>query len=43
MPRFNALSLFRVPQRHHVGCVAPFAPKPRISITGWLRTERPAA
>ena len=43
VPRFNALSLFRVPQRHHVGCVAPFAPKPRISITGWLRTERPAA
>lgn len=43
VPRFNALNLFRVPQRHHVGCVAPYAPIPRISITGWLRTERPSA
>ena len=41
VPRFNALSLFRVPQRHHVGCVAPYAPKARVSITGWLRTVRP--
>lgn len=41
VPRFNALSLFRIPRRHHVGCVAPYAAKPRISVTGWLRTERP--
>jgi SM-20-related protein len=43
VPRFNALSLFSVPQPHSVSCVAPFAPEPRLSITGWIRSELPQA
>lgn len=38
-PRFNALSMFRVPQAHHVTYVPPFAPVGRFSITGWFRSE----
>lgn len=38
LPRYNALNIFAVPQRHAVTMVAPFARKPRLSITGWLRT-----
>ncbi len=36
-PRFNALNLFAVPQRHQVTYVPPFAPAARIAITGWAR------
>ncbi len=36
-PRFNALTLFRVPQKHLVSYVAPFAPVARFAITGWFR------
>jgi Rps23 Pro-64 3,4-dihydroxylase Tpa1-like proline 4-hydroxylase len=36
-PAFNALNIFRVPQRHAVSIVAPFARGPRLSITGWVR------
>ena len=36
-PLFNVLNVFRVPARHSVGVVAPFARAPRYSITGWLR------
>lgn len=36
-PRFNALNVFKVPQQHAVSCVAPFAPHPRFSLSGWLR------
>ena len=36
-PGFNVLNLFRVPQAHAVSCVAPFAPAPRYSLSGWLR------
>lgn len=36
-PRFNALNLFRVPQKHNVSLVAPFAPLARYAITGWFR------
>jgi len=36
-PRHNAMHLFRVPQRHSVSLVAPFAGAPRLAITGWLR------
>ena len=36
-PRFNALHLLRVPQKHSVSYVTPFAGRPRLSITGWLR------
>ncbi len=36
-PRFNALNLFAVPQKHSVTYVAPFAPIGRYAITGWFR------
>ena len=36
VPRFNALSLFTVPQTHAVSCVTPYAPARRLSITGWF-------
>jgi Rps23 Pro-64 3,4-dihydroxylase Tpa1-like proline 4-hydroxylase len=39
IPRFNALSLFAVPQPHSVSFVAPCAPHPRMSVTGWLRNR----
>lgn len=35
MPRWNSLSLFRVPQRHQVTLVSPWAGRPRHAITGW--------
>ena len=38
-PTFNSLMLFRVPQWHSVSFVAPFALKPRISVTGWYYGE----
>ncbi|HYE47559.1 MAG TPA: 2OG-Fe(II) oxygenase family protein [Caulobacter sp.] len=41
-PAFNALNIFRVPQRHAVSLVAPYAGEPRLSITGWIRSEAPA-
>lgn len=39
LPRFNTLNLFLTPQPHMVSCVAPFAPVPRLSITGWFRAD----
>lgn len=36
-PRFNALNLFRVPEKHNVSYVPPFAPVARYAITGWFR------
>lgn len=36
-PRFNALNMFRVPARHSVSYVPPFAPVGRFAITGWFR------
>lgn len=41
VPRMGALRLFAVPQRHSVSYVTPFAPEPRLSITGWLRAGEP--
>jgi Rps23 Pro-64 3,4-dihydroxylase Tpa1-like proline 4-hydroxylase len=38
MPRFNTISLFRVPADHLVSPVAPFATGARYAITGWFRT-----
>lgn len=38
-PRFNALNLFRVPQRHQVSYVPPFALATRFAVTGWLRDK----
>lgn len=43
VPSFNALNLFAVPAHHSVSYVAPFAPRRRYSITGWLRTIDPPA
>ncbi len=37
VPRMNELNLFGVPQDHSVSLVAPFAPEPRYSVTGWMR------
>ena len=38
MPRFNTLSIFRVPAHHCVTLVAPWAQGDRYAITGWLLT-----
>jgi Rps23 Pro-64 3,4-dihydroxylase Tpa1-like proline 4-hydroxylase len=38
-PKFNALNLIRVPQRHAVSYVVPWAAVGRYSITGWLRAS----
>ena len=40
-PSWNALNIFQVPQPHSVSFVAPFAGGPRLSITGWIRDDRP--
>lgn len=36
VPSFNTLTLFRVPQLHHVSHVPVFAPVGRFAITGWF-------
>lgn len=36
-PKFNALNIFTVPQKHAVSLVAPFVRAKRYSITGWFR------
>ena len=38
MPRYNTLSLFKVPAPHVVSLVAPWAQAPRLAITGWWQT-----
>jgi SM-20-related protein len=38
MPRYNTLSLFKVPAPHLVSLVAPWAQAPRLAITGWWQT-----
>lgn len=40
-PMMGTLRLFRVPTPHSVSYVTPFAPEPRLSVTGWLRTRPP--
>lgn len=42
-PKFNVLTLFKTPQWHSVAPVAPYAARPRFSITGWLRDDAPYA
>ena len=37
MPRYNTLTLFRVPADHCVSYVSDFCTRSRYSITGWLR------
>lgn len=39
VPKFNSLSLFKVPAKHYVGLVAPWALQPRLSITGWWHAK----
>lgn len=39
LPAFNVLRVFRVPQRHHVSMVVPWAEGRRLSVTGWLRSN----
>lgn len=39
VPAMGALRLFAVPARHSVSYVTPFAPEPRLSVTGWLRSH----
>lgn len=39
VPRFNRLAVFKVPQPHAVSIVSPFAPGPRLAITGWFRRD----
>jgi SM-20-related protein len=41
-PSFNRLNIFALPMMHSVSIVAPFAGAVRYSVTGWLRTKRPA-
>jgi len=40
-PMMGTLRLFAVPTPHSVSYVTPFAPEPRLSVTGWLRTKLP--
>ena len=40
-PGFNVLTVFQTPRLHSVAPVAPYAGAPRLSITGWLRSDRP--
>ena len=42
-PRWNTLTLFRVPQLHSVAPVAAYARGTRLSVVGWLRNAGPAA
>jgi Rps23 Pro-64 3,4-dihydroxylase Tpa1-like proline 4-hydroxylase len=37
LPEFNVLVLFKVPVKHTVSYVAPFAGERRFAITGWFR------
>jgi Rps23 Pro-64 3,4-dihydroxylase Tpa1-like proline 4-hydroxylase len=41
-PRFNAMTLFAVPQLHSVSPVIPFAPSARYAVSGWLMPSPPA-
>jgi urease beta subunit len=38
-PAFNALNLFVIPTRHAVTEIASFAPRDRLSVVGWLRSN----
>lgn len=40
-PIFNAINLFTIPAHHSVSMVATYAPRGRISITGWFRGDDP--
>lgn len=38
-PRWNTLTLFRVPELHSVAPVSGYATTPRLSVVGWLRNH----
>lgn len=40
-PAFNTLNIVAIPQRHNVGIVSPFAGGPRLSVSGWIRSNDP--
>ncbi len=40
MPRWNSISIFKVPQSHTVSLVSPFANEDRLAITGWLLRKK---
>lgn len=42
MPRWNSLTIFRVPVRHTVSIVADWAGEDRYAITGWMLASRTA-
>ena len=37
-PRFNSLSLFKVPQLHSVSVVPAYVNRARFALTGWARS-----
>lgn len=39
VPQFNTLTLFAVPKYHSVSMVTQFAPRRRLSVTGWLSSK----
>ncbi|MEE9329885.1 MAG: 2OG-Fe(II) oxygenase family protein [Parvularculaceae bacterium] len=39
VPRFNTISLFKIPVPHQVSPVSLLTPRPRYSLTGWFRTK----
>jgi len=38
-PSFNSCVIFKVPRDHQVSYVAPYATRPRYSLTGWMRAD----
>jgi Rps23 Pro-64 3,4-dihydroxylase Tpa1-like proline 4-hydroxylase len=40
VPSFNEINIFKVPVKHLVGYVSPFATGNRLSITGWFRSGK---
>jgi len=42
LPRFNTLTIFDGVAVHAVTAVAPFAPRSRLTVTGWFRDDPPA-
>ena len=39
IPKYNTLSIFKVPQNHFVSYVTPYAESERLAITGWLMSK----
>ena len=40
MPRWNTLTVFKVPTLHSVAPVAPYAQSARLSVVGWFRSDQ---